>query len=297
MRRTALTARKQCRCQRNVLPARRPFRHGRAPLLLCLAGVGSSVAAHAQPRDAAAAPAPLQAAPAPAQPGDLPPGEPPATDQPSVGETPPPGSETELPPPDEPPPPGSAPEVLPLSHPTSDSSDVGETAEDAERRRQKEEYDRRRFAQYDRNYFVLRLAPTRSHVSFSRTEFDYWAGRVDGGLVIPFDDGAARMWWVLFGIGGGPVDDGFVWSVPMSFAYGFRSPVVMGYLGGTFGLGGAGGKAGGGEAGPLYGGVAALGVRLNRLQLFVEGRFEGVLLRAGQSYTQYSYGPVLALEL
>ena len=297
MRRTALTERSQCCCRRNALAAR-PLRHWRAAPLLCLVGVSVSVAAHGQPRDATPAPAPLGAASEPAQAGETPPGEPQATGQPPVDETPLPGSETEQLPPDATPPPTeAAPEVLPPSRAASEGSDVGETPEEAERRRQKEEYDRRRFAQYDRNYFVLRFAPTRSHVSFSRTEFDYWAGRVDGGLVIPFDDGAARMWWVLFGIGGGPVDDGFVWSVPMSFAYGFRSPVVMGYLGGTFGLGGAGSKSGGGEAGPLYGGVAALGVRLNRLQLFVEGRFEGVLLRAGQSYTQYSYGPVLALEL
>ncbi|MEZ4222765.1 MAG: hypothetical protein R3B13_17625 [Polyangiaceae bacterium] len=171
--------------------------------------------------------------------------------------------------------------------PSPEVSDEEKRAEAAAFREQR--------ARYDRNYFVLRVAPLRIGVDVNDEVVEDWGGRVDGGMILPLDDGFAPAWWVLFGVGAVPYRDGVVFTVPASFAYGFHSSRLLGYLGGTFGLGGAGGDGGG--AGPLYGGLAALGVRLGRVQLFAEGRYEFVLLKAGRSFSQYAYGPALALEL
>jgi len=162
-------------------------------------------------------------------------------------------------------------------------------AEETEQQR----YDRERYAQYARNYWTLRVAGARTTLRLPREEPSLWVGRIDGGLVIPLADGAGPVWSVLLGIAVGELDDGFVYSVPASFVYGYRTPVLVGYGGLTFGVGGASGS----EPGPLYGALAGVGVKLGRAELYAEGRYELVVQRAGQSFTQYSFGPVLAFEL
>lgn len=155
-----------------------------------------------------------------------------------------------------------------------------------------ERYDRERFAQYARNRFTFGVAANRSHIASDQLDESFWLGRVQGGLLIPLADGAGPLWALDFGLGGGPIDDGVAFTLPMSFAYGYRTPFVIGYAGGTFGVGGAIGEDNG-EIGPLFGVMARLGIAGERVQLLAEARFEFVPLRAGQSFTLWGVGPVL----
>jgi hypothetical protein len=167
----------------------------------------------------------------------------------------------------------------------------GSTPETLPEETEQERYDRERFAQYARNYWTLRVAGARTTLRLPREEPSLWVGRVDGGMVIPLEEGAGPVWFMFFGIAGGPLDDGFVFSVPGSFAYGYRTPTFAGYAGLTFGIAGAGG-----EPGPLFGGLAGVGVMLGRVELYAEARYELVIQKAGQSFTQYSFGPVMAFS-
>lgn len=155
-----------------------------------------------------------------------------------------------------------------------------------------EEYDRERFAQYARNRFTFGLAANRSHIQSDQLDEALWMGRVDGGLLIPLADGAGPLWAMHFGLGGGPLDEGFAFTLPLSFAYGYRTPFVLGYAGGTFGVGGAFGD-GAGEIGPLIGVMARLGIAGERVQLLAEARYEYVPLKAGQSFSLWGFGPVI----
>lgn len=157
-------------------------------------------------------------------------------------------------------------------------------------------YDRARQAQYRRNHLTLGLAANRSHASGIGLDTDLWMGRVEGAYMIPLEDGAGPLWALRFGLGGGPVEDGFLFTLPLSFAYGFRTPTIIGYAGGTFGIGGGRGKSDG-TAGPLVGALAALGFSLTRVSLLFEARVEFVPLRAGQSLLLWGYGPVVAFVL
>jgi hypothetical protein len=158
-----------------------------------------------------------------------------------------------------------------------------------------EEDDRRREAQYARNHLTLGLAANRTQAS-GIVEQDFWLGRAEGAYVIPVTDGAGPLWAFRFGLGGGPVDDGTVFTLPLSFAYGYRTPTIVGYAGGTFGLGGAFAKDDA-QIGGLFGALAALGFSADRVSLMLEARVEFVPLRAGQSLSLWGYGPVVAFVL
>jgi hypothetical protein len=155
-----------------------------------------------------------------------------------------------------------------------------------------DEYDRARFAQYARNRFTFGLAANRSHIESDQLDESLWMGRVDGGLLIPLADGRGPLWAMHFGLGGGPLDEGFAFTLPLSFAYGYRTPFVIGYAGGTFGVAGAFGDRTS-EIGPLIGVLARLGIAGERVQLLAEARYEYVPLKAGQSFSLWGFGPVI----
>jgi hypothetical protein len=156
--------------------------------------------------------------------------------------------------------------------------------------------EREREAQYRRNHLTLGLAANRSHASGIGLDADLWIGRLEGAYMIPLSDGAGPLWAFRFGLGGGPVEDGFLFTLPTSFAYGFRTPAIIGYAGGTVGVGG-GSSEKGGDAGLLVGALAALGVSATRVSLLFEARVDFVPLRAGQSLLLWGYGPVVMFVL
>jgi hypothetical protein len=157
---------------------------------------------------------------------------------------------------------------------------------------EQERYDRERFAQYARNRFTFGFAANRSHISSDQLDETLWTGRLEGGLLLPLTDGAGPLWTFNFGIGGGKLEDGVLFTMPLSFAYGYRTPFAIAYAGGTFGVGGAFGD-GAGELGPLFGVLARLGIGGDRVQLLAEARWELVPLRAGQSFSVWGFGPVV----
>lgn len=162
----------------------------------------------------------------------------------------------------------------------------------ADRESDQQRYDRERFAQYARNRFTFGVAANRSHIQSDALDETFWTGRLQGGLLLPLTDGAGPLWALDFGLGGGPVDEGVAFTLPVSFAYGYRTPLLLGYAGGTFGVGGAIGEQTG-EIGPLFGVMARLGIAGERVQLLAEARYEYVPLRAGQSFSLWGFGPVL----
>ncbi|MBX3131335.1 MAG: hypothetical protein KF718_31735 [Polyangiaceae bacterium] len=148
---------------------------------------------------------------------------------------------------------------------------------------------------YERNLLVLRLSVQRTRVdakySFTETA---WFGRADFGIWVPFEDGASSMLGVFGGLGGAPVDDGFVFSVPVTFVYGYRTPTLMGYLGGVIGVGGGGFDHSASGVGRLFGAAAGVGVDVGRVHFACEVRFEHAFLEAGHGLTFLGVGPVLS---
>lgn len=169
------------------------------------------------------------------------------------------------------------------------------------RKRDMEEQKRRQEDQYRRNLYAVQAAFGREIVKTKRETFEGYSGRMEFAMLIPTQDGASPIIALQAGIsawGSGEKDrngesvGGF--GVPITFGWGYRTPVLIGYGGLSYGLGFDSGAEFGVGA---FGTFANLGVDLMGLRLLGDARAEYRTMKYDASRWHLTYGALVSVDL
>lgn len=134
---------------------------------------------------------------------------------------------------------------------------------------------------------------TRAEIEVGRDSEVAWGGQMEFELFAPFHDGASPLVGMSGGLSFHPLEEGARVAMPVSLLFGYRTPFLLGYAGGTFGALFPSGS--GLEGGYLFGLLGAAGFDFGPARLLFQVRWESGLLRAGQTQKTLAYGPLVSI--